>query len=170
MNRILYIDEKTFNNILIYCNFYYKNVFSILYYTGLRISEFCNLKISDIDLENKIVFVNDENSKTKIHKRKVFLNKICFIAFNNIIARKKIPSDSFLCYTPSSNTIKQYIKFINKKSNIHFSAHSFRHSFITNFYNKCKDLNLTKIAAGHKSINSTIIYMHYSEIDLRKYF
>lgn len=170
MNRILYLDVKTLNNILIHCNFLYKNIFTILYYTGLRISEFCNIKTSDIDFENKIVFINSENSKTKIHKRKIFLNEICFIAFNNLIMRNRIPSESCLCYIPSSNTIKQYIKFISKKSNIRFSAHSFRHSFITNFYNKCKDLNLTRIASGHKSINSTMIYMHYNEIDLRKYF
>ena len=170
MNRILYLDQKTFNNILTYCNYVYKNVFTILYFTGLRISEFCNINISDIDFENKIVFINYDNSKTKFHKRKIFLNDLSFVAFKNLVSNKDISINSYFLFHPSANTIKQYIKFINKKSNIHFSAHSFRHSFITNFYNKCKDLNLTKIEAGHKSVNSTLIYTHYNELDLRKYF
>ena len=42
----------------VYCKYY--EVVYILFYTGMRISEFCGLTIKDVDLENRIVNIEHQ--------------------------------------------------------------------------------------------------------------
>ena len=46
----------------VYCKYY--EVIYILFHTGMRISEFCGLTISDIDLENNIVIIDHQLQRT----------------------------------------------------------------------------------------------------------
>lgn len=46
----------------VYCKYY--EVIYILFHTGMRISEFCGLTISDIDLENNIVNIDHQLQRT----------------------------------------------------------------------------------------------------------
>ena len=46
----------------VYCKYY--EVIYILFHTGIRISEFCGLTISDIDLENNIVNIDHQLQRT----------------------------------------------------------------------------------------------------------
>ena len=49
-----------------YDNVYYKyyDVFYILFHTGLRISEFCGLTISDLDISNRIINIDHQLQRT----------------------------------------------------------------------------------------------------------
>lgn len=46
----------------VYCKYY--EVIYILFHTGMRISEFCGLTISDIDLANNIVNIDHQLQRT----------------------------------------------------------------------------------------------------------
>lgn len=46
----------------VYCKYY--EVFYILFYTGMRISEFCGLTIKDIDMEKRIIDINHQLQRT----------------------------------------------------------------------------------------------------------
>ena len=46
----------------VYCKYY--EVVYILFHTGLRISEFCGLTISDLDMENRIIDINHQLQRT----------------------------------------------------------------------------------------------------------
>ena len=50
----------------IYCKYY--EVFYILFYTGMRISEFCGLTLKDIDLENRIIDINHQIQRYRAGK------------------------------------------------------------------------------------------------------
>ena len=50
-----------------------------------------------------------------------------------------------------------------------FTCHSLRHAFATHFYEDTQDLLTLKHLLGHKSINSTTIYVTLSDVTLRKY-
>ena len=47
---------------VVYCKYY--EVVYILFYTGMRISEFCGLTLKDIDLENRTVNIDHQLQRT----------------------------------------------------------------------------------------------------------
>jgi integrase len=49
-----------------------------------------------------------------------------------------------------------------------YSSHSCRHSGITDFYLKTKDIILTQKYARHRSIKSTMQYIHTTEEQLKE--
>lgn len=86
-------------------NVYYKyyDVFYILFYTGLRISEFCGLTIKDIDLENRIINIDHqlqrtskmeyiiESTKTNAVTRKIPMTEEVYLTFKRILENR--PTD-----------------------------------------------------------------------------
>lgn len=48
--------------------------------------------------------------------------------------------------------------------------HSLRHTFALNLYNRTKDLMIVKVALGHNSVATTMIYLdyHYTKNELRR--
>lgn len=57
----------------VYCKYY--EVIYILFHTGMRISEFCGLTISDIDLENNIVNIDHQLQRTSDMKYILYTTK-----------------------------------------------------------------------------------------------
>ena len=50
--------ERLSHDDVVYCKYY--EVVYILFHTGMRISEFCGLTLSDIDMENKIINIDHQ--------------------------------------------------------------------------------------------------------------
>lgn len=85
-----------------YCK-YYEAVF-ILFHTGMRISEFCGLTISDLDMENRIIDINKqlqrtstmeyiiEPTKTNAGTRKLPMTEEVFRCFQAILEDREPPS------------------------------------------------------------------------------
>lgn len=84
-----------------YCKYY--EVVYILFHTGMRISEFCGLTLSDIDLENKVVNIERqlqrtsdmkliiESTKTNAGTRKIPITDDVAYCFRAIIEDRKPP-------------------------------------------------------------------------------
>ena len=84
-----------------YCK-YYEAVF-ILFQTGMRISEFCGLTISDLDMENRIIDINHqlqrtssmeyiiESTKTNAGTRKIPMTEEVFRCFQAILEDREPP-------------------------------------------------------------------------------
>lgn len=86
----------------IYCKYY--EVFYILFHTGMRISEFCGLTISDLDMENRIIDINHqlqrtstmeyilESTKTNAGTRKLPMTEEVYYCFQAIIEDRPKPA------------------------------------------------------------------------------
>ena len=84
-----------------YCK-YYEAVF-ILFNTGMRISEFCGLTISDLDMENRIIDINHqlqrtsemeyivESTKTNAGTRKIPMTDEVHRCFQSILEDREVP-------------------------------------------------------------------------------
>ena len=84
-----------------YCK-YYEAVF-ILFHTGMRISEFCGLTISDFDMENRIIDINHqlqrtseteyivESTKTNAGTRKLPMTDEVHRCFQSILEDREVP-------------------------------------------------------------------------------
>jgi len=146
-------------------NIKHKSIISLTYGTGMRVSEICNLKISDIDSKRMII---------NIHQAKGRKDRIVPISQNNLELLRKyykqyMPKEYLfngqfdLKYsTTSCNAIiKQYLG-----NEYHF--HTLRHSYATTLLESGTDLRLIQQCLGHSSSKTTEIYTHVSTQLLNK--
>lgn len=141
------------------------NVVLVLLYTGLRISELIELKIEDVDLQNKLIQIT--RSKTKAGLRHIPVHEDIF----NIL---KSNCDSNVRFVFEKNNRKLVYKNIYKQFKKRYPAHTIhetRHTFITNCKKCGMDGYITKLIAGHSVKDITLdIYTHISQDEILKEF
>lgn len=141
----------------------------VLYETGARVSEFINIKLSDLNLsENASITLYGKGNKTRIvpisQELVKLINKYLNQAYINY-------DDNYLFY---SNYKKKYSRYsINKLVTVlinnikikhknyfqrNYHPHSFRHTKATHLYNNGTPLLYIKDFLGHSTISSTEIY------------
>jgi len=152
-------------------------IIELLYTTGMRRAELISLKLSNIDLENKVLKVLGKRNKERIiplldsvikliniynQKKNTFFNtsKVDLL----ILSKKgdKI-SESFVY-----RLINDYFSTVSQKTKK--SPHVLRHTFATHLLNNGADLNSVKELLGHASLSSTQIYTHSSLSELQKVY
>ena len=104
-------------------------------FSGMRMGEIANIKMRDIDLKNKFLYVSLPDTATKKHQRFIPLHSEVIVLIKEMFKTKK--ADDNLVYNDFSKKSKmsnmnqdlnQY--FIKKHiKRDHVSFHSFRHSF-----------------------------------------
>ena len=89
-----------------YCRYY--DEFNVLLGTGMRVSEFCGLTISDLDFENRRIFVEKqllkekggvyhvEKTKTESGVRYIPMSDEVYQSLKNILARRQKPKKEML--------------------------------------------------------------------------
>lgn len=135
---------------------------------GLRISEVATIKIEDIySKEHKLRVLGKGNKE-----RFTILPNIV-IKFLRLFYQKKryTHKKGYLFIGQNVNnhicerTIGNYFSSLKKEYNLppEITEHSLRHSFATYFLMNGGDLLVLKSMMGHKSLNSTSIYVHLSQ-------
>ena len=130
--------------------------------TGLRPVELCNLKVRDIDLEQKTVYpTTAKHGSARALKIGTSLQEMLR---THIDEHKLNPTDK-LFKGDSSNYGKHYRLHRNKLAErLHkpelkaIRLYDFRHYFATRLYSKTRDILLVKQQMGHKKIETTLIY------------
>ena len=151
-------------------------IIEVLYGCGLRISELCNLRISQLYVEDKYIRVKGKGSKER-------LVPIEGVAIDRVrewlvtrMGYKVKPSEEdyvFVSLTRGSRLsrislfvyIKDYAERAGIKKNI--SPHTFRHSFATHLLEGGANLRAIQMMLGHEDISTTEIYMHIDKSKLR---
>ena len=152
-------------------------ILEMLYSCGLRVSELCNLRISDLFLEEGFVRVLGKGGKERlvpISGRAIQELENWFLCRNLI--RIKPGSEDFVFLsirrgTPLSRiTIFYWVKELALLAGIQktISPHTFRHSFATHLLEGGANLRAIQAMLGHESISTTEIYTHVDRSRLRK--
>jgi len=154
-----------------------KLIIELFYSTGIRRIELVNLKLSDIDFNNKTLRVLGKRNKERyvpllnsiIHTIKIYLKKrliIDIIEDNQslFLTKKGFKIYENLVY----RIINQYFSLASNK--VKKSPHILRHSFATHLLNQGADLNAVKELLGHSSLAATQIYTHNSIAELKKVY
>lgn len=148
-------------------------ILETLYSCGLRVSELCNLKISDLYLNDEFIKVEGKGSKQRlvpISPRAIEEIKNYFITRNEGLIKPGY--EDFLFISKFGKNISRIMVFhiikeladkIGLKKSI--SPHTFRHSFATHLLEGGANLRAIQSMLGHESIGTTEIYTH---IDRRK--
>ena len=135
---------------------------------GLRISEVATIKIEDIySKEHKLRVLGKGN------KERFTILPDIVIKFLRLFYQKKryTHKKGYLFIGQNVNnhicerTIGNYFSSLKKEYNLppEITEHSLRHSFATYFLMNGGDLLVLKSMMGHKSLNSTSIYIHLSQ-------
>lgn len=143
-------------------------VIELLFATGMRISELCSLKPTDIDLESNNILIYGKGAKERILQignpevisslisyQKTFKEDIisCGYFFVNRLQRKL--SDQSVRFM-----INRYAELAGIEQ--HITPHMFRHSFATLLLEQDVDIRYIQRMLGHSSISTTEIYTHVS--------
>ncbi len=139
-----------------------KAMLELLYASGLRVSELVNLKISDVDFENKILKVKGKGEKERI----VPFGSYAFNALKKYLEERKDNSPYLFVSRFNKKLSNRQIQKIVKKylSKIPnppaTNPHIFRHSFATHLLDRGADLRVVQELLGHSSLETTQIYTH----------
>lgn len=151
-------------------------IIETLYSCGLRVSEACNLKISDLYLNEGFIKVEGKGGKQRLvpiseraideiksymQDRAAIEIKPGYEDFLFVSARFKKSLSRITMF----HIIKELAEMAGIKKNI--SPHTFRHSFATHLLEGGANLRVIQSMLGHEDIGTTEIYTHIDAHRLR---
>jgi len=161
-NVLIFIDGIT--DILV------KAAVVLMFGSGLRICEACSIRCSDIYREeNKILIRKTKNR----HERYVAIPNEALSVLSEYWRRSGHPKTTVWLFPGakpnqhiSMNTVRNRMKAeINRMGIDPIRPHSLRHAFGSFMYRKNKDLLGLMKELGHRSISSTLVYVHLNPSD-----
>ncbi len=143
-----------------------RTLLEVMYGSGLRVSEVCDLSLFDIDMQGGFLRIKGKGDKERIvplHMDGVkFLDeyiKSCRPRFFPKVDRVFLNrSGKGLTRQGIWKIIKKYAKEANITKNI--SPHTLRHCFATHLLEGGADLRSVQLLLGHSDISTTEIYTH----------
>ena len=158
-------------------NLKYKAALGVAYGAGLRASEVCHLKVTDIDSDRMIIRVEDGKGQRDRHAMlSPRLLKILRAWYREGQAQRRMLPGGWLF--PGQNPVdpmspRQLNRIfhqarteagIDKK----VSLHSLRHAFATHLLEQHEDIRVIQVLLGHKKITNTARYSHVATNLLRE--
>jgi integrase/recombinase XerD len=151
-----------------------KAMLEVMYASGLRVSELCGLKMSNVNFQNGIITLYGKGNK----QRSVPVSRLALRYLNDYIhgARGKNPghNTSYLFLNRSGKPVTrnyffQQVKKYAAQAGIErkVSPHTLRHCFATHLLEHGADLRAVQEMLGHTNIATTQIYTEVSSERIR---
>jgi integrase/recombinase XerD len=144
---------------------------SMLYACGFRVSELINLKVNNLDFNEKIGHIRQAKGK----KDRIFnIPLFVLIDLREQAEEQKQAGKEFLFTGPkgrlSSRNIQKIVKKATVKAGItkEIHPHTLRHSFATHLLEDGIDIRKIQELLGHADLSTTQIYTHVSAEELKK--
>jgi integrase len=137
--------------------------------TGLRPIELCNLKVKDIDPEQRLVYpTTAKHGSPRVLK---ISNTLTTLLQEHIIRNNLNPNDQLFKGNPVRygkeyrETRNRLAKKLKDPTIQNIRLYDLRHYFATNLYHKTKDILYVKQQMGHKRIDTTLIYTQLLDLN-----
>ena len=150
-------------------------ILETLYSCGLRVSELCNLRLSELYFDEGFIKVEGKGSKQRlvpISPRAI--KEIKYWLLDRNVGKIKKGFEDYVFLARWGNSISRImvfhlIKELAEKAGItkNISPHTFRHSFATHLLEGGANLRAIQCMLGHESIATTEIYTHIDRNMLR---
>ncbi|MBT3691227.1 tyrosine-type recombinase/integrase [Candidatus Woesearchaeota archaeon] len=145
-------------------------IMRLLYSTGLRVSECVNLKINNLELENKMGWVRYGKGGKD---RAFFLSEKLTEEIKKYLQTLDENGDYLFPGRKGHLTTRNIQKIIANTANLakinkKVTAHKLRHSFATHNLDAGVDIRIIQELLGHSDLSTTQIYTHVSKEQLKK--
>jgi integrase/recombinase XerD len=144
-------------------------------FAGLRASELCNLRLQDVDLVNRKLFVY--LGKGKKNRSVGICNKLYEYLTQYLNVKLKTDLENFFVTTNqfsntpvtlTRKTLAQKIERLSKRTSIPVSPHALRRTMATIAANSGKPINIISLALGHADLKTTQGYLMTSQDEVIK--
>ena len=141
----------------------HKLMITLLYATGMRVSELVHLKVKHFHFEANYGWIrNGKGGKDRIF---IIAEKLQFELQNWILSKKLNDEDwlfSGLNGYLTTSAVREILKSARKKTKIkkHVHPHMLRHSFATHLIENGYAVTDVQPLLGHKNLETTLIYTH----------
>ncbi|MDO6440503.1 tyrosine-type recombinase/integrase [Cyclobacterium sp. 1_MG-2023] len=141
---------------------------SLIYSAGLRVSEVCKLKITDIDFDrNQIHIRESKNNKSRYVVLSAYISQ-GLLQYINGAKPKTFLFNGREKGTPLGHSaVQQTFRLAMQKAGILKEAcvHTLRHSFATHLLEQGIDIVTIKEQLGHAHIQTTMMYLHVAKLE-----
>ena len=152
-----------------------RTMLEVMYATGMRVSELCSLKTTDLNISERVVLCTGKGAK----QRFIPVGSVAVTWVKKYIKRarplllKELRSPLlFVSHRGTGLTrqfvwqmIKRYAAECGLRRNVH--PHILRHSFATHLLENDADLLSIKMMLGHSDLSTTQIYTHVAKERLK---
>ena len=155
-------------------------IIELLFSSGLRVSELCNLNIDDINIKRREFTVRGKNKKDRpifisshaADKLQTYLEtrtdelKPLFISYSR---RNLKPSTDGNHRRITPRSVQRLVDKYSKLAGItkHVTPHTMRHSFATDLLMNGADIRSVQTMLGHSDISTTQVYTHITDYHLK---
>lgn len=149
-------------------NLKHRAILAMIYSSGLRIGELLNLRLEDIDVARRQVFIR--NSKGR-KDRVVILATSILPLLNNYLATyspRTFYAEGIQGGRYSAPSIRAFLKDSCRRAGIRkkVTPHTLRHSYATHMLENGIDIRYIQTLLGHSRPETTMIYTHVSRKDI----
>ena len=155
-----------------------KSIIEMLYSCGIRVTELCNLEISNLFIDEDLIRVMGKGNKERLLplgvRSKKYVNE--YIKHSRNSHMKKSGS-SFVFVSRNGNQLTRAMIniILNKWTQVSglkksVSPHKLRHSFATHLLEGGADLRFVQALLGHSDISTTQIYTHIDKHYLKEVY
>ena len=145
----------------------HKAIIATAYAAGLRISEVCALRVSDIDSQRMRIHVRAGKGKKD---RYVMLGE-SLLALLRQYYQKARPQGEYLFpgYKPQrpicTTAVRQVLRKVVRETGLSkkVTMHTLRHCFATHLLEAGTDIRILQVLLGHSSIRTTLRYTHITD-------
>ena len=165
------LSAKQMMHLLGVCDLYSKTLLAVIYDCGLRAFEACNLKWNDIYFDRLQVHIK---------KGKGGKDRIVPISASTIkvlrVYRTQYPSMTYIfkMFGKDAQITHSFIRFRLKEMlakaglDTSYTTHSLRHSYATHLLDAGEDIQTVQQRLGHKSVSTTMVYLHLAKVEKRQ--
>jgi len=147
----------------------------LLYSSGLRIDELCQLNTPDIDMWSGLVRVMGKGGRERlVPVGKTALTRIrAYLEARPVAQQRSGPlflgaKGGRLVQVVGRQIVARWVRLASLRQNI--TPHAFRHSFATHLLNRGCDLRTVQELLGHRSLTTTQTYTHVNAEHLQNVY
>lgn len=137
--------------------------------SGVRVSELCSIRLSDINFDTLAVIVREGKGSKQ---RTVYINELANKHLVEYLTDRNLSGD-YLFYNKKREKLNPGgVRFLLKEienragiNNVH--PHRFRRTFATGLANRGMDIQEIGKLLGHANLNTTLTYIYSSEEKIR---
>ncbi|NMA50307.1 MAG: tyrosine recombinase XerD [Mollicutes bacterium] len=156
----------------------YRNIamLEVMYGSGLRISEVCDMLVSNIDFDEAIIRIIGKGSKERIvpmNDKSINALKEYINNYRSFLLKDKTSEFVFLNKFGNKLSRVGFFKIVKKICELSgidkdISPHTLRHSFATHLLNNGTNLRVIQELLGHSNITTTQVYSHISNESIKR--